>query len=185
MPPAEGFQLEVSPSDSILSVKQKIEAKSGVPAAAQKLVFSGVILGDETQTVATCGLPDGASITAVLSAAPAPPAPAPLDVPLDVPHALPAPPAKKRITVTDIGGKVSALEVEDGDSILSVKEKLAEKGGVATDAMRLVFGGKELANDRTVGDYNIQTDSKCVRPPRPPPQAPPLPPFPHPFLPKA
>ena len=179
----------MSPSDSILSVKQKIEAKSGVPAAAQKLVFSGVILGDETQTVATCGLPDGASITAVLSAAPAPPAPAPLDVPLDVPHALPAPPAKKRITVTDIGGKVSALEVEDGDSILSVKEKLAEKGGVATDAMRLVFGGKELANDRTVGDYNIQTDSKCVRPPRPPPSppthAPPLPPFPHPFLPKA
>jgi hypothetical protein len=60
----------VGPSDSILSVKQMIEAKSGVPAAAQKLVFSGVILGDDAKTVATCELPDGASITAVLSAAP-------------------------------------------------------------------------------------------------------------------
>ncbi|RCH92052.1 hypothetical protein CU097_011021 [Rhizopus azygosporus] len=41
------FKLEVDSTDSILSVKEKIEQSQGHPVAQQKLIFSGKILSDD------------------------------------------------------------------------------------------------------------------------------------------
>ncbi|KAL9558711.1 hypothetical protein MBANPS3_000758 [Mucor bainieri] len=41
------FKLDVDTSDSILSVKEKIEQSQGHPVAQQKLIFSGKILADD------------------------------------------------------------------------------------------------------------------------------------------
>ena len=63
------------------------------------------------------------------------------------------------IDLTIVGQANLTLEVEQGDSIDVVKEKIRDKTGFSPDAQRLFFGEKELENGRTMADYNIHKES--------------------------
>ena len=58
-----------------------------------------------------------------------------------------------------VGQANLTLEVEQGDSIDNIKEKIRDKTGFSPDAQRLFFGEKELENGRTMADYNIHKES--------------------------
>jgi hypothetical protein len=51
------------------------------------------------------------------------------------------------------------VEVDSNDSVESLKEKIYNKEGIPADQQRLIFGGKQLENDKTLSDYNVQKES--------------------------
>ncbi|TYZ62340.1 hypothetical protein PybrP1_000208 [[Pythium] brassicae (nom. inval.)] len=42
-----------------------------------------------------------------------------------------------------------------GRKILHVKQALQEKEGIQVDQIRLIYSGKQLADDKTLQDYNV------------------------------
>jgi len=42
---------------------------------------------------------------------------------------------------------------------LQVKQALQEKEGIMIDQIRLIFGGKQLADENKISDYNLEAGS--------------------------
>jgi hypothetical protein len=51
------------------------------------------------------------------------------------------------------------LDVEDSETILSIKERIYEREGIRPDKQRLCFSGQLLDNAKTVSDYNMVKES--------------------------
>eukprot|EP01083_Nonionella_stella_P095842 269186_1 len=61
--------------------------------------------------------------------------------------------------LTHLSDKPIELKVESGDLVNAVKAKIQEKLGYTAAEQRLIFKGKQLQDDRTLADYNIQNGS--------------------------
>ena len=64
-----------------------------------------------------------------------------------------------QILVEYLSGKTMTLDIEPSDTIRNVKTKIQDKKGIPTNQQSLFFKGKDLEDNKTVADYNIQKKS--------------------------
>jgi len=64
-----------------------------------------------------------------------------------------------QLFVKTLTGKTVTIDVEEGESIEDVKAKIAEKEGIPPEQQRLIFGGQQLQDGKTIDDYDVGDDS--------------------------
>ena len=125
----ETFSLDVQVSDTVETVKRKIQEKEGIPCDQQILDFSGIEL-EHGQTLSDYNIEQGSSILMVYKL--------------------------KLIVKSQKSGKTITLESKASATIVSIKAKISAETGFPPDMQILMFEEKQLADGRTLRDYNIR-----------------------------
>jgi len=60
-----------------------------------------------------------------------------------------------QITVKTLTGRKTSLNFEGTDTVLRVKQALQEKEGIQVDQIRLIHGGRQLTDDKSLQEENI------------------------------
>lgn len=64
-----------------------------------------------------------------------------------------------RIKVKALTGKEIDIDIEPTDKIARIKERVEEKEGIPPAQQRLIFGGKQMSDDKSVSEYSIEGGS--------------------------
>ena len=60
-----------------------------------------------------------------------------------------------KIFIKTLTGRKQAFNFEPENQVLAIKQALQEKEGIQVDQIKLIFSGKQLADNNTLESYNI------------------------------
>jgi ubiquitin-large subunit ribosomal protein L40e len=77
----------------------------------------------------------------------------------DVQKTIPRDDGKIQLFFKTLTNRTRVIRAKPDATILELKQSFFDSDGVPVDAQRLIWGGKELEDDRTLQDYNIQQEA--------------------------
>nr|XP_032812370.1 polyubiquitin-like [Petromyzon marinus] len=128
------LRLMANLSESVLELKARIQSKWKVSPAQQRLAYGGTALQDGT-SLAKCGLKQNSTVNL-----------------LHVDNAV-------DVFVKTLANKTLTIEVKLSNSVLSLKQKVHQKAGIAVNQQILTFGSHTLEDDQKLESYGIQQHS--------------------------
>lgn len=63
------------------------------------------------------------------------------------------------IKVKTLTGKEIEIDIEPKDKVTRIKERVEEKEGIPPPQQRLIFGGKQMNDEKTAQDFGIEGGS--------------------------
>jgi len=63
------------------------------------------------------------------------------------------------IKVKTLTGKEIELDIDPDDKITSIKERVEEQSGVPPPQQRLIFSGRQMADDKAIRDFGVNAGS--------------------------
>ena len=127
------FSLEVELSDTVKSVKEKIQEKKGVSSHQQRLIFTDKLLEDD-KALTDYGITRYNTIHLVRG-------------------------GMQIFALNATREKIIPLEYDCSDTVKTVKVKLENKVGIPYDQQRFVFAGKSLEDEKKISEYSITRES--------------------------
>ncbi|KAI4369018.1 hypothetical protein MLD38_017512 [Melastoma candidum] len=157
------FAVEIGFFDTVLEIKHKIQKYQGIPASAQTLVFNGQVLRDE-RDVGSCELLHNSRVRLVFDLPDQyrdrkllpPQVPIKYEQP-SPPQVLPCDGSNKiqlNVRIPSMGSYFP-VEVDAGDSVLMLKERIHEVEGVGVNSIALHAGKAYLDDRKLIGECDL------------------------------
>jgi ubiquitin C len=130
------IDLHVDSSDSIASIKTKIHELHAIEPRDQTFFFQGRKLNSHL-TLWDEHVDDGATLQLLIYRMR----------------------SSMSVCVKTLTGSTFNLEVSSSDTVEEVKSKIQDSHGLPSDRQRLIFAGKQMADDQTLHDYRVDVES--------------------------
>uniref|UniRef100_A0A1B0G3R7 Ubiquitin-like domain-containing protein n=1 Tax=Glossina morsitans morsitans TaxID=37546 RepID=A0A1B0G3R7_GLOMM len=135
-PKGNTLTLDVKPTESIETIKSKIQDMDGViPPNQRRLIYAGKQLEDDFSLM-DYNIQKFSTLYLILRLL-----------------------GGVEIYVKTRQNKTIVLEVESSDTVKYIKAKIEDKEVIPLDQQCLIFDGKQLEDDRTLSEYNIEKES--------------------------
>ncbi|KAM0053247.1 putative Ubiquitin-like domain-containing protein [Helianthus debilis subsp. tardiflorus] len=129
------YSLEVKPTDTIASVKEKIKMKEGISVDEQVLIFNKMVLGN-SGTLFDFHINSKSTLTLIRKSR-----------------------GFMKIFIKTHTGETLILEVKPSYTIGSIKVKIQNKVLIPCDKQELIFNEMVLHDVNTLADYNMKGES--------------------------